>query len=232
MPFPFVFHHPSNVIIVGPSNSGKTWFLERVLKQHQLQPEPERILWVYSEWQTGYDSLQQLAHTGQLGPCRHIEFVKDDTDYDAMYDSMDATKENMLVLDDQMTEAASGGKSMVAALSKLFTKGSHHRRVTIVFIQQNAFEKALRTVSLQAQYYVLMKNPREEDQVGRLAPAKHKRRFVLESFEDATESEFSHMLLDMRQSTPNELRYLTQVTEPVAYAYVPNTRCGRHSADI
>jgi hypothetical protein len=221
--YPFAFQHPANILIVGPTRSGKTSFLECALRNHQFEPEPERITWVYSEMQNGYDELQQLAHTGQLGACQHIEFVKDDTDYEAMYESMDATKENMLVLDDQMTEAATGGKRALAALTKLFTKGSHHRRVTIVFILQNAFEKGLRSVSLQANYYVLTKNPRGDEQVARLAQSlsRNKMDFVVDAFNDATRSPFSHLLIDMCQDTPPELRYLTCVTEPVSYAYVP-----------
>lgn len=221
--YPFAFQHPANILIVGPTGSGKTSFLVDTLRNGQFEPQPERIVWVYSEKQKGYDDLQALAQTGQLGACRYIEFVKDDTDYDAMYESMDGNKENMLVLDDQMTEAASSGKNTLAALAKLFTKGSHHRRVTIVFILQNAFEKGLRTVSLQANYFVLMKNPREDAQVDRLAQSmsRRKRRFLLEAFEDATREPFSHLLLDMRQDTPNELRCLSNVTERVAYSYVP-----------
>lgn len=219
----FAFQHPANVLIVGPTGSGKTSFLEQALKNNQFEPAPERIVWIYSEMQKAYEELGKRAELGLLGPCRQIEFLKDDTDYGAIYDSMDPSKENMLVLDDQMSEASSGGKSALTELAKLFTKGSHHRRITIVFILQNAFEKGLRTVSLQANYFVLMKNPREDAQVARLAQTMNRRmqRFLLDAFADATQEPFSHMLIDMRQDTPNQLRYLTSVTGPVTYAYLP-----------
>ncbi len=91
-PYPFIFQHPCNVIIVGPSGSGKTSFLESALRNRQFQPEPQRIVWIYSERQPGYDEMQTRAHSGLLGNCRHIEFVKDNTDYEALYESMDKEK--------------------------------------------------------------------------------------------------------------------------------------------
>ena len=46
-------------------------------------------------------------------------------------------------------------------VANLFTKGSHHRNVSVVFLAQNLFpkNKFARTMRLNAHYIVLFKNP-------------------------------------------------------------------------
>ena len=50
--------------------------------------------------------------------------------------------------------------------ANLFTKGWHHRNVSMVFLAQNLFpkNKFARTMSLNAHYIVLFKNPRDASQ--------------------------------------------------------------------
>jgi len=45
----------------------------------------------------------------------------------------------------------------------MFTKISHHRNVSVVYLTQNVFDKNkyARTISLNAHYLVLIKNPRD-----------------------------------------------------------------------
>ena len=43
-------------------------------------------------------------------------------------------------------------------LVKLFTKGSHHRNLTVIYIVQNVFDKGKysRTISLNSHYHVVI----------------------------------------------------------------------------
>lgn len=147
------FQHPASIIIAGPSRSGKTSFLRRMLEEKAIDPFPTLILIVYGEWQRKYDRLQRNVE--------NINFAKGPMN-EELYESFDPSQTNMLVLDDQMTEA---GKSN--QLEKYFVQGSHHRNLTIVFIVQNIFEKgkAMRTTTLNANYLVLYKTPRDRGQV-------------------------------------------------------------------
>ena len=51
--------HPFTCIVAGPSQSGKTVFLRRLLTQAQelINEPPEVILWFYGEYQSLYDKL-------------------------------------------------------------------------------------------------------------------------------------------------------------------------------
>jgi hypothetical protein len=111
-------------------------------------------------------------------------------------------------------------------LTKLFTKGSHHRNVSIIFIVQNIFHKGkeMREISLNAHYLVLFKNPRDRSQVvhlGRqLYPTKVK--FFQESYEDATSKPFTYLLLDLKSDTEEALRMRTGMFPgDVYYIYQP-----------
>ena len=77
---------------------------------------------------------------------------------ETFYSSLNSSTNNLIVLDDKMS---SMGDS--ALLSKLFTEGSHHRNLSVIYIVQNLFDKGKshRCVSLNAQYLVLFKNPRD-----------------------------------------------------------------------
>ena len=72
----------------------------------------------------------------------------------------------MLILDDQIDEA---GESKM--LAKLFTKGSHHRNLTVIYLVQNVVKQARsqRTVSLNSHYNVVFRNKRDASQFRTLA---------------------------------------------------------------
>lgn len=218
-PTTFWFRHPCNIFIVGPTGSGKTQFMKSALSLNQFDPAPQRLIWIYAEWQEAYERLQQLAVSDRLGRVRKIEFVKDSTDYDEIYETLNPKTANMLVIDDQMTEA----KKNADHLANLFVKGSHHRNVTVVLMLQNMFEKGMRTASLNTQYMVLLKNPRDRSQIGKLADQlmPNNRRFLVDVYEDATARPHSHLILDFKQDTPEELRFVASAQDKVTHVYVP-----------
>ena len=77
-------------------------------------------------------------------------------------DYLDVSQCNLIVLDDLM--AQSGKDKRIA---DLFTKGSHHRNLSVIYIVGNVFhqEKEMRNISLNAHYIVLFKSPRNRQQI-------------------------------------------------------------------
>ena len=61
-----------------------------------------------------------------------------------------------MVIDDHMEDA--GGDERIV---NLFTRGSHHRNLSVIYILQNVFHqgKGSRSISLNSHYLVLLKNP-------------------------------------------------------------------------
>lgn len=54
-----------------------------------------------------------------------------------------------------------------APINFIFTKDSHHRNISVIFVTQNIFsqEKNCRTISLNSQYIILTNNPRDRLQL-------------------------------------------------------------------
>ena len=130
---------------------------------------------------------------------------------DSFYQSLTPFQANLVVLDDQMSNM---GNSKV--LSKLFTEGSHHRNLTVIYIVQNLFDKGKshRSVSLNSQYIVLLKNPRESSQIeclSRQIYGKRNGRFLIDAFKDATNEAYGYLVLDLRPDTDEELRVRSKI---------------------
>ena len=78
----------------------------------------------------------------------------------------DVSKRNLIVLDDQMIDASKDKR-----IENLFTRGSHHRNLSVIYIVQNLFyqEKDSRSITLNSHYLILFKNPRDKLQIVTLA---------------------------------------------------------------
>jgi len=86
----------------------------------------------------------------------NIEFVKGiptALEQDAYFN---VNKRNLIVFDDQMIDA---GKDQ--RIVNLFTRGSHHRNLSVIYIVQNVFHqgKDSRSISSNSHYLVLFKIP-------------------------------------------------------------------------
>jgi len=97
----------------------------------------------------------------------------------------------------------------------MFTKGSHHRNVSVVFLTQNLFpkNKFARTISLNAHYMVLFKNPRDVSQFANLARQMYPKtsQFAVEAYKDPTREPYRYLLVDLRPEQDEELRLRTNI---------------------
>ena len=108
-------------------------------------------------------------------------------------------------------------------VTTLFTKKSNHRNTSVLYLVQNLFpkNKESRTISLNSQYMVVFKNPRDASQMSHLARQMYpgRAKFVQEAFKDAT----SVLLVDLKQDTPEDMRLRTAIfpDDGVQYVYLP-----------
>ena len=154
------FEHPFTSMIAGMTGSGKTAWVRSLLQQasETIYPPPERIVWCYSQWQPAY--------TEMLVAMPHIEFVKGIPTALEQDSYFDVNKRNLIVFDDQMIDASKDKR-----IVNLFTRGSHHRNLSVIYIVQNLFHqgKGSRSISLNSHYLVLLKNPQDKLQILTLA---------------------------------------------------------------
>lgn len=185
-------------MVAGPTGCGKTQFTGKFVRHAAdlMVPAPVKIIWIYGQYQSAYDEFKGF-----------VDF-KDGLD---ALDDLPTVKSvpTLLILDDVMDEAD-------ARVTKLFTKGSHHLNLSVMFLVQNLFNtanKEHRTISLNAHYVVLFKNPRDARQIEHLANQMYpgKTRFLREAFADAASSPYAYILLDLKQTTPDRLRVRTDI---------------------
>ena len=198
------FYHPFTGILAGPTSCGKTMFIFRFIRQvkHLMVPTPEKIVYCFGEYQAMFANYPE------------VEFIEGLPSLS----QFDSSQRTLLVIDDQMDECGSD-------VSKIFTKGSHHRNISVFFITQNLFYKSKesRTMSLNAQYIVALKNPRDVTQVATLAKQMYpgNTKFMVEAYRDATSTPYGYLLVDLKPQTVEQLRLRTNIfPDEVNYAYV------------
>ena len=141
------------------------------------------IIYHYGVYQTFFNTFPQK--------------VKFTADLPSESDFKNNTEPKLLIFDDLMTE-------MNEDIQQLFTRGSHHMNLTVIFVTQNLFSKNrfFRTVSLNTHYIILLRNLRDKLQIRtlayQLAPNNYKA--VLEAYDDAVRLKFGYLFID---SSPN-----------------------------
>ena len=157
------------------------------------------VLWVYGQYQELYN--QQIDNVNVT----YSEFLPDLKEV-----SKNGVK--LIVIDDLMEEFSRNDKA-----SYLFTRGSHHMNISVIFIVQNFFHqsKHMRTISLNSQYLILLSNFRDQNQIDFLGKQlfKDKSKSFRQAYLDATSKPFGYLLIDLKPDTPNKYRLRTQITE-------------------
>jgi DNA polymerase III delta prime subunit len=204
--------HPTTVLIAGPTGCGKTEFLLRLLTERGVQQAPERIVCVYGEWQAAYDKIHEIARKQSA----KLQFIHNPNAeaLGELYESFNSNTRNLLIIDDQM--ANNQIKSdQGSSITKLFTQGSHHRNLTIIYIVQNIFNqsKEMRNVSLNSHYLVLFKNPRDKTQARTLGQQMFPSHpgFLLQAYEDAMKQKYGYLLIDLHPASDDATRIRTQI---------------------
>lgn len=198
--------HPFTCVVSGPTGCGKTEFTIRLLQNCKsvISPAPDKIIWCFGVWQKSFERIND------------VEFHEGIPDLS----TFDGKNRTLLVLDDLMHETKDD------RVSKIFTKISHHMNVSVLYLTQNLFYsgKQNRTITLNAHYLVLFKNPRDVTQIACLARQMypHKSKFMIEAFNDATMKPYSYLLVDLKPDTEDKLRLRTNVfPNEVNYVYIP-----------
>ena len=188
------FIHPFSSIVAGPSGSGKAYFIVNFIRnlREVCDTEFAEILWHYSIWQPKLK-------------IRGVKFIQGlpDTDFDA-------EQPRLIIIDDLMRESSNS-----PVIIDLFTKGCHHKNISVSFITQNIFYKGknVRDISLNCHYMVLFKNPRDKAQIRHLAQqmCPQNSKFLVEAFSEATDKPHGYLVVDLKQATPDKFRFRTNI---------------------
>ena len=210
------FQHPTTIMFAGPTGCGKTQLLLSVIERKMIQPPPKRIICVYGEWQDAYDKLRSIATKNSV----KLEFVHNPSseEMETVYESIKPSIPNLVIVDDQMSSRKITKDSGGDCLTKLFTQGSHHRNLTVIYIVQNVFHQSsnMRSISLNTHYLVLFKSPRDKTQARVLGQQMYPRNnnFLVSAYEDAISEPFGYLLIDLHPRSDDALRIRSRIFDP------------------
>ena len=204
-PNEFALKVPFSVFVSGPSQSGKTRFTQQILNNVEkgvLSKPIKKIVYAYSKWQPAFQEMRDndasmTFYEGLPTKEELAEWTKDGEDL-------------LLVLDDLVYRVIQSFDYM-----ELFSIYVHHLKVSVIFISQNLFPqgKYSRVISLNCQYLVLFKNPRDNFQIRYLATQLYPRNtsYFLDAYDKATQKPYSYFLVDLSVSAKREYALRTGI---------------------
>lgn len=202
-----LWQHPFTAIIAGPTSCGKSFFIKRFLNDIESLVDVSISQVIYCLPENQPIDKEFSKHTIHRG-IPDVELFNDQTP-------------RLIVLDDLMSEADNN-------VVDLFTKGSHHYNVSVMFVTQNIFNqgKGRRDISLNAHYIVCFKNPRDKQQIRTLSTQVYPEnpKFIQEAYIDATHKPHGYLLFDLKQSTVDLYRFRTNIFRtdiPANIVYIP-----------
>lgn len=199
------FCHPFTAIVAGPSGCGKSNFVTNFLKDCKIMCDVDfsEVIWCYDEMQPLYN----------LENVNYSQGIPD-------INMFDGKQPKLLIIDDLMREAD-------GRIVDIFTKGSHHRNLSVFYITQNLFHqgKGQRDISLNTSYIIYFKNPRDKTQIRYLSRqvCPENSKFVDEAYKDATKDAHGYLMIDLKQNTDDLCRFKTKIFPSDKYCtvYIP-----------
>lgn len=118
------FKHLFCCLISGPSSCGKSSLVSNLIENKHLMFDTKfnSITWCYGIWQSMYKNMEKKYE---------IVFHKGLPDIKT---NLKEYKPRLIIIDDLMAESDQ-------SVTNLFTKGSHHMNLSVIFITQNLFYK-------------------------------------------------------------------------------------------
>ena len=191
----FTLNHPFRLVVSGPTSTGKTNFIFRLLNQKDelIEPSIEQVLYLYGEWQPIFEK-----HKNKFIFSRDLNLL-----------NMNPKKRTLLVIDD-LLQKLSGSDDLL----ELFTQRSHHRGVSVILVSQNIFShsKIFRTVKLNCTNYYLTRHNSDLNQLNYFArqiePNGETARFT-DAYNMATKNkQYGGLFISIDPKTPDIFKYI------------------------
>lgn len=174
--------HPFNCIVSGPTQSGKTFFVFKLIDNlpEITKPAISNIVYIYNIWQDKFNAYKdKVFFTNNLN-----------------YLTIKPTVPTLLICDDFMNQIGDNKD-----LLDLFIKGTHHNSISALVILQNIFEKGkiFKSLRQNCHYYYLTEHLQDRQSIeyfARQLEPKNSKYFIA-SYEDAISKPFGGLFCDL-----------------------------------
>ena len=114
----------------------------------------------------------------------------------------------VIVYDDMMESIVKSSD-----MEQMFTKFSHHKNCTVIYINQNIFcpGKHSRTINLNTHYLIIMRNPRDVNTMKVLGRQLGLGNALHEAFMDVHKEPYSYLIVDLSPKSNEQYKLRTKV---------------------
>ena len=194
---------PFSALVAGPSMSGKTHFVVRLLENwsNLVDTKLDHIVWCYGQKTNILEDLQR-KYAGKISL---VEGLPEDIEK-----YLESGKNTLLVLDDSQSDVCESQQ-----VADIFTKKCHHMGVCTVVIFQNLFceGKHRKTIYRNATYLILFNSPLDHSLAYSLARKiyPNKSSLFLDIFKRATQMPYGYLFIDGTVTSPWASRFRTDI---------------------
>lgn len=204
----FKFFSPCTTTISAPTSAGKTFLMIQILKnREELFTEPvTQVIWCYAIFQKQFDEFKND---------KNFIFNEGICDISTLNDM----KHTVIIIDDLMHR-------LNKSVAEMFTVHSHHRNLSIFFLNQNLFYRNvnMRDVNLNTQYLILFAQRRDMSQINILAGQvmPYERQKFMSIYKEFTYTKYGYMLCDFHPHNRHRFLLRTNILpNQVETVYIP-----------
>ena len=160
-----------------------------------FETRPNKILYWYGVYQPLFEQMEKTL--------TQIEFHKGVLPSELLEEYSHSKHCNIIVLDDLMDDVVSNTE-----MEKLFTLGAHHKRLIVIYLNQNMYCKGSKskTINLNTHFLVLMRNPRDLGQLHCLSRQVGKKNLIVEAYMDCMKVPYNYLAVDLSPDGEEEMR--------------------------
>ena len=169
-------------------------------EQSVFQRKPQKIVYCFHRWQPPFERMK-----------KHMLFYKGIPEASLLTKWFGPTHGGVLILDDLMAE---GGQDK--QVLDLFTKDSHHRNITVLYVTQDLFPpgKFSKTINRNAHYLIAFKHPRDQTGIRNVLTQAFLTdwRDKLDLFTRVTSRPFGYLMMDLHPALDDRFRFWSHLT--------------------
>lgn len=187
------FMAPATIVLSGTTSSGKSTWVNKLLNSDMFDKSPINIYYFYGVYQNNFEKVP------------NVQFFRGLPD---SFEPYFGDGHNLIIIDDLQDEV-SNSKSV----ENLFTRESHHRNVSVIYINQNLFYqgKHARTIALNTHYTVLFRNPRASSHL-RTLKSQTGIKHIEKAYDDAMKNDqFGYLLIDLSPYSQTKYKLRTRI---------------------
>ena len=200
---------PLTATISGSTGSGKTRWLYKLLqhKNEMFDIPVHKIIYCYGVWQPLFDEMEKYLD---------INFHEGVPTIGTINEFVDG-QHNIIVLDDLQDQVSNSLEA-----EQLFTRDSHHKNLTVIYIVQNLYQqgKCARNIALNSHYFIVFKNSRDVTQISNLGRQIGMAKLLQEAYKDATSEAYNLLIVDLSLHTNEAYKLRSHIfpdQDPIIY---------------